>query len=85
MSPTAQQLTYSVPGMSCAHCRAAISAKVEQVCGVSAVEIDLESKQVAVTGADLDGAAIRAAIDEAGYEVATPSSDASRRTLIPFI
>ena len=62
--------TYRVPGMSCAHCRAAISAEVEQVAGVSAVEIDLETKEVAVAGADLDDAAIRAAIDEAGYDVA---------------
>jgi copper chaperone len=70
MSQTVQHLTYSVPGMSCAHCRTAISAEVEQVAGVSSVEVDLESKAVAVAGADLDDAAIRAAIDEAGYDVA---------------
>ena len=70
MSQTAEQLTYSVPGISCAHCRAAISAEVEQVVGVSAVDVDLETKQVTVAGAGLDDAAIRAAIDEAGYDVA---------------
>ena len=69
MSQTAEQLTYSVPGMSCGHCRAAIVAEVEQVAGVSAVGVDLDSKQVTVAGADLDDAAIRAAVDEAGYDV----------------
>lgn len=69
MSQTAEQLTYSVPGMSCGHCRAAIVAEVEKVAGVSAVGVDLDSKQVTVAGADLDDAAIRAAVDEAGYDV----------------
>ena len=69
MSQTAEQLTYSVPGMSCGHCHAAIVAEVEQVAGVSAVGVDLDSKQVTVAGADLDDAAIRAAVDEAGYDV----------------
>ena len=70
MSQTAEQLTYSVPGMSCGHCRAAILGEVEKVAGVSAVDVDLESKQVTVAGSDLDDAAIRAAVDEAGYDVA---------------
>lgn len=63
-------LTYTVPGMSCGHCRAAITEEVEQVAGVSAVAVDLDSKLVTVTGSDLDDAAVRAAIDEAGYDVA---------------
>ena len=70
MNPTAQPLTYSVPGVSCGHCRAAITTEVEQVPGVAAVDVDLDTKQVTVAGADLDDAAIRAAIDEAGYDVA---------------
>ena len=65
-----QSLTYSVPGMSCAHCRAAITDEVQQVAGVSAVDVDLDSKRVTVSGAALDDGAVRAAIDEAGYEVA---------------
>ena len=62
-------LTYTVPGMSCGHCRAAVSAEVERVAGVSAVDVDLETKRVSVAGERLDDAAIRAAIDEAGYDV----------------
>ena len=63
-------LEYTVPGMTCAHCVAAVSGEVEGVAGVSSVVIDLDTKQVQVHGEDLDDAAIRAAIDEAGYEAA---------------
>jgi copper chaperone CopZ len=60
--------TYVVPDMSCGHCRAAITAEVAEVAGVDAVEVDLETKVVSVSGSDLDDGAIRAAIYEAGYE-----------------
>ena len=62
------QITYSVPGMSCGHCRAAITAEVSAVPGVETVEVDLDTKLVAITGSDLDDATLVAAIDEAGYE-----------------
>ena len=67
--PPTDQLTYSVPGVSCQHCRAAITDEVTQVDGVSAVDVDLDAKRVTVSGADLDDATVRAAIDEAGYDV----------------
>ena len=70
MSETLEQLTYFVPGVSCGHCRAAITAGVEKLEGVSFVDVDLEAKRVAVAGAELNDAAVRAAIDEAGYDVA---------------
>ncbi len=70
MTQTTTQLTYTVPGMSCGHCRAAITAEVEKVAGVSDVDVDLDAKRVTVAGAGLDDAAIRTAIDEAGYDVA---------------
>ena len=63
-------LTYSVPGVSCAHCQSAITDEVGTLSGVEAVEVDLETKTVTVTGDPLDGEAIIAAIDDAGYEVA---------------
>jgi copper chaperone CopZ len=62
--------TYSVPGMSCAHCEAAVSEELRLVDGVTGVEVDLETKRVAVHGDSLDDARLRAAIDEAGYEAA---------------
>ena len=63
-------LTYSVPGVSCGHCKQAIEGEVSQVQGVAAVEVDLDAKTVTVSGEPLDESAIVDAIDEAGYEVA---------------
>ena len=65
-----ETVTYSVPGMSCDHCRAAITAEVTAVHGVEAVDVDLDTKLVRVTGEHLDDATLVAAIDEAGYEAA---------------
>jgi copper chaperone len=65
-----ETITYSVPGMTCDHCRVAITREVSQVAGVEAVDVDLDAKQVAVRGEQLDDGAVRAAIDEAGYDVA---------------
>ena len=39
-----QELSYTVSGLSCAHCTAAVTEEVEQVSGVKAVEVDLETK-----------------------------------------
>jgi copper chaperone CopZ len=60
--------TYEVPAMHCAHCERAVHDEVAAVAGVSSVAVDLESKRVTVTGESLDDAALRAAIDEAGYQ-----------------
>ena len=60
---------YAVPGISCGHCKAAIEAEVAKVGGVAAVVVDVDAKTVTVEGAAAD-ADVRAAIDEAGYEVA---------------
>ena len=62
------EITYTVPGMSCGHCKHAVSSELSQVAGVQRVDVDLESKLVSVRGYELDDAALRAAIDEAGYE-----------------
>jgi copper chaperone len=59
---------YTVNGMTCQHCVNAVTAEVSSVPGVEAVEVDLGAKTVTVTGGD--DAAVRAAIDEAGYEIA---------------
>jgi copper chaperone len=64
------ELTYSVPGMSCSHCEHAVRSELLGVAGVASVEVDLETKLVVVQGDDLDDGALRAAIDEAGYEAA---------------
>lgn len=62
-------LTFSVPGMTCGHCEAAVKGEVGKVAGVADVAVDLGTKLVTVQGEGLDEAAIVAAIDEAGFEV----------------
>jgi copper chaperone len=70
MSTPLNELTYTVPGISCGHCRTAIAEEVAAVAGVESVDVDLDSKRVTVRGTDVDDGAVRTAIDEAGYEVA---------------
>jgi copper chaperone CopZ len=65
-----QTLLFSVPGISCGHCRTAITAEVTRIAGVRAVDVDLDDKVVTVTGDGVDDAAVRDAIDEAGYDIA---------------
>jgi copper ion binding protein len=61
--------TFSVPGISCDHCKAAIEGEVNTLDGVERVEVDVATKTVTVAG-DAGDDAVTAAIDEAGYEVA---------------
>jgi copper chaperone len=65
-----ETITYSVPGMHCAHCERAVKEEVGAVAGVDSVDVDLETKLVSVRGDAVDDAAVRAAIAEAGYDVA---------------
>ena len=65
-----ETVAYRVPGMTCEHCKAAVTQELSAVAGVVSVAVDLDSKLVRVSGDSLDDDALRAAIDEAGYEVA---------------
>ena len=60
---------YSVEGMTCSHCRAAVIERVGEIPGISEVQVDLESGHLEVRGAAVDDAAVEAAVDEAGYRV----------------
>lgn len=63
--------SYTVVGMTCGHCVNAVTEEVSAVPGVSAVDVDLESGGLTVTSdAPVDEAAVRAAVEEAGYSVA---------------
>jgi copper chaperone len=64
------ETTYTVIGMTCDHCVLSVREEVEEVDGVTAVDVDLPSGRVVVSGAGVDEAAVRAAVEEAGYEVA---------------
>jgi copper chaperone len=61
-------LTLVVEGMSCDHCRVAITDEVSGVSGVDSVEVDLDAKLVHVGGTDVDASAVIDAVDEAGYD-----------------
>jgi copper ion binding protein len=62
--------TYVVTGMTCEHCVNAVTEEVGRVDGVQAVDVDLASGRVRVTGTAYSDAHIEEAIDEAGYELA---------------
>lgn len=63
--------TYTVVGMTCGHCVSSVTEEISQVAGVTGVEVDLASGAVTVTSeAPADADAVRAAVEEAGYEVA---------------
>ncbi|ADB74409.1 heavy-metal-associated domain-containing protein [Geodermatophilus obscurus] len=63
--------TYTVVGMTCGHCVSSLTEEVSAVPGVTDVDVDLASGGLTVTGdAEVDDAAVRAAVEEAGYQVA---------------
>ena len=62
-------IKYRVPGMTCGSCKAAVESGLSAVPGVEHAAADLETKLVTVMGLELSDEALRAAIDEAGYEV----------------
>jgi copper ion binding protein len=63
--------TYTVSGMTCAHCVNSVSTEVGALAGVSDVRVDLVTGQVTVTSEQpLDVDAVRGAVEEAGYELA---------------
>lgn len=64
--------TYRVTGMTCDHCVRAVSSEVARIDGVTEVQVDLATGEVTVTSeAALATDDVRAAVDEAGYELAS--------------
>lgn len=64
--------TFTVVGMTCEHCVRAVTAELSALDGVTSVDVDLASGSVNVgSTAALDPADVAAAIDEAGYELAS--------------
>jgi copper chaperone len=60
-----------VVGMSCDHCAAAVRAEIGKLPGVTGIDVDVAAGTVRITGAPLpDDAALREAVEEAGYEFA---------------
>ncbi|WP_067450960.1 heavy-metal-associated domain-containing protein [Actinomadura macra] len=62
--------TYTVTGMTCGHCVSSVTEEVEQVAGVTGVEVDLKTGTVTVTSdGPVDDVLIKGAVEEAGYEL----------------
>ena len=60
---------FSVPGMTCGHCKQAVTTEVGKIAGVSDVDVDLDSKKVTVTSSQpLSWSDLVSAVDEAGFE-----------------
>ncbi|MGY1696031.1 heavy-metal-associated domain-containing protein [Geodermatophilus sp. SYSU D00814] len=63
--------SYTVTGMTCQHCVAAVTEEVGDLPGVTGVQVDLSSGGLTVTSeTPVDDDAVRAAVEEAGYELA---------------
>jgi copper chaperone len=63
--------TFRIAGMTCSHCVMSVREEVSDIAGVAAVDVDLASGRLTVAGDGVAEAAIRAAVAEAGYEVAS--------------
>ena len=62
--------TYTVTGMTCGHCVASVTEEISEIEGVAGVDVVLETGAVTVTSEQpLDDAAVRAAVEEAGYQL----------------
>jgi copper chaperone CopZ len=73
-TPGSVTAVYQVTGMSCGHCEGSVSAEISELAGVTSVTAVAASGEVTVVSeAPLDEAAVRAAVDEAGFELAGPA------------
>lgn len=61
--------TYVVEGMSCGHCELSVRDEVEELSDVESIETDRSSGRLTVRGTNVDDAAVRAAVEAAGYRV----------------
>ena len=63
--------SYTVRGMTCDHCVTSVREEVEEIPGVQTTDVALEDGSLTITSAEaIDDAAVRTAVQEAGYELA---------------
>jgi copper chaperone CopZ len=63
---------FTVAGMTCGHCVASVTGEVSKIDHVNTVDVDLTTGAVTIeSDGPIDPIAFAAAIDEAGYEVAS--------------
>jgi len=63
------EMIYTVQGMTCGHCEKAVRERVEEVPHVTSVKADRATGRLVVVGEGIADAAVKAAVDEAGYRV----------------
>ncbi|MET8856726.1 MULTISPECIES: heavy-metal-associated domain-containing protein [unclassified Streptomyces] len=69
-TPGSVTTVYKVSGMSCGHCEGSVSGEISAIPGVSSVKAVASTGEVTVvSAAALDEGAVRAAVDEAGFEL----------------
>ncbi|SEG98786.1 copper ion binding protein [Saccharopolyspora kobensis] len=65
------EATYTVTGMTCEHCVLSVTEEVGEIAGVTGVRVDLPTGAVTVTSdQEIDVDQVRAAVEEAGYQLA---------------
>jgi copper ion binding protein len=65
------EISYTVTGMTCEHCVKSVTEEVSRIEGVESVAVDLPTGALTVVSSrELSDEAVRAAVDEAGYQVA---------------
>ena len=70
MSDATHTFSGTVTGMTCGHCVASVTEEVQEIPGVEKVDVTLETGALTVTSAEpLDDAAVRSAVEEAGYQL----------------
>jgi copper chaperone len=63
--------TYTVQGMSCGHCVAAVTEELTKLDGVTHVDVEIGAGRVTIESKHvLAHADVAAAVDEAGYTIA---------------
>ncbi|MCX4990790.1 MULTISPECIES: heavy-metal-associated domain-containing protein [unclassified Streptomyces] len=73
-TPGSVTAVYQVSGMSCGHCEGSVSSEISEIPGVTSVKAVASTGEVTVVSETaLDGNAVRAAVDEAGFELVGPA------------
>jgi copper chaperone CopZ len=64
-----EEQLFTVQGMTCDHCVAAVTKEVRGVAGAEEVDLELAGGTLRIRGEGVDPEAVRAAVEEAGYEL----------------
>jgi copper chaperone CopZ len=60
---------FLVPGMTCGHCKGAVTDELSKINGITNIDVDLDTKKVTIESeAVVEWQVIVDAVDEAGFE-----------------